>query len=129
MGAVSSGAHYIAFEPNTETFNGLNRMVDFLNIRDSVTLICDDALNMDKYDIPKVDMVLTSPPYFDLEVYTHENTQSINQINNYGDWSELFLKKIIELTTNKLNDGGVSCWNVGKVGKNDMNIEIGRAHV
>jgi 16S rRNA G966 N2-methylase RsmD len=129
LGAVSFGAHYIAFEPNTKTFNNLNAMAKFLGIESKVTLICDDALNMDKYDIPKVDMILTSPPYFDLEVYTHENTQSINNIDNYTDWSEKFLKQLIKLSTNKLSKNGISCWNVGKVGKNDMNDDVLNYHM
>ena len=128
LGAVSSGVHYIAFEPNTKTFDGLKRMVDFLGIQDSVTLICDDALKMNQYNIPKVDMVLTSPPYFDLEVYTKEETQSISNTNSYEQWSLLFLKGIIKLSTDKLNENGVSCWNVGKVGKNDMNDDVLKYH-
>lgn len=128
LGAVSYGANYIAFEPNTKTFEGLNKLVDFLGIRDKVTLICDDVLNMDSYSLPDVDMILTSPPYFDLEVYTHENTQSIATLNSYDSWSQNFLKKVIELGLNKLNSDGVSCWNVGKVGKNDMNVDVQKYH-
>ena len=30
------------------------------------------------------DVCLTSPPYFDLEVYSHEETQSINNYKTYG---------------------------------------------
>lgn len=128
LGAVASGAHYIGFDPNTETFNNLKRLVDFLNIGDKVTLICDDAMNMDKYDLPKIDLIITSPPYFDLEVYTNETTQSIENHSNYESWSNYFLKGIVEKTTHLLNDGGVSCWNVGKVGKNDMNDDVQKYH-
>jgi hypothetical protein len=39
LGAVASGAHYIGFDPNTETFKNLTRMVEFLGIQDKVTLI------------------------------------------------------------------------------------------
>jgi len=74
---------YTAFEPNTTTYNNLMKIVDFLGIHDKVTLICDDARNMSHYNIPKVDLVLTSPPYFDLEVYAHEDTQSIKNLNTY----------------------------------------------
>lgn len=128
LGAVASGAHYIGFDPNTETFNNLKRMVEFLNITDKVTLICDDAMNMNNYDLPKVDLIITSPPYFDLEVYTKENTQSISNHSNYRGWSDYFLKGIIEKSTCLLNENGVSCWNVGKVGKNDMNDDVKNYH-
>ena len=124
LGCVASGAYYIAFEPNTETFNNLQRLIGFLGIQDKVRIICDDALNMDKYDLPNFDLILTSPPYFDLEVYTHEDTQSIKIHNSYESWSENFLRNLIHKSLSLLNDGGVSCWNVGKVGKNDMNDDV-----
>lgn len=128
LGAVASGTHYIGFDPNTETFNNLKRMVKFLEIENKVTLICDDAMNMAKYNLPKVDLIITSPPYFDLEVYTNEDTQSINKHSNYRSWSDYFLKGIIENTTCLLNENGVSCWNVGKVGKNDMKDDVKNYH-
>jgi 16S rRNA G966 N2-methylase RsmD len=125
LGAVASGAHYIGFDPNTVTFKNLKSLAEFLNIENKVTLICDDAMNMDKYDFPKVDLVLTSPPYFDLEVYSTESTQSINKHSTYRGWSDYFLKGIIVKSTNLLTENGVSCWNVGKVGKNDMRVDVG----
>lgn len=124
LGAVSYGAHYIAFEPNTETYKNLNDIVNFLGIQNRVTLICDDALNMKKYNLPKVDLVLTSPPYFDLEVYAHQNTQSITNTSTYQEWADTFLRGIIHLSIEHLKEDGVSCWNVGKVRNRDMNDDV-----
>lgn len=128
LGAVSYGAEYVGFEPNTTTFNNLKKIADFLNINDKVTLVCDDARNMAKHNISKVDMVLTSPPYFDLEIYTHEETQSINQMSSYQEWADGFLKEIIKLSIDHLNENGVSCWNVGKVKNRDMNDDVLKYH-
>jgi 16S rRNA G966 N2-methylase RsmD len=128
LGTVSYGADYIAFEPNTTTYNNLMKIVDFLGINNKVTLICDDARNMLKYNLPKVDMVLTSPPYFDLEVYTHEDTQSIINTTSYQDWADSFLREIIKLSISHLNENGVSCWNVGKVKNRDMNVDVEKYH-
>jgi 16S rRNA G966 N2-methylase RsmD len=126
LGVVSSGANYIAFEPNTKTYKGLMEIVEFLNIQDKVTLICDDALRMNDYNLPKVDMILTSPPYFDVEVYCKENTQSITNISDYDGWVNSFLEPLIVNSLSYLNDGGVTCWNVGKVGKRDMKDDVER---
>lgn len=128
LGAVSYGAHYIAFEPNTTTYNNLMKMVNFLGIQHQVTLICDDARNMNKYNLPKADLVLTSPPYFDLEVYTHEASQSITSTPTYQDWADGFLREIIKLGIEHLNPNGVSCWNVGKVRNRDMNDDVLKYH-
>lgn len=128
LGAVASGAYYTAFEPNTTTYDNLLKIVDFLGIHEKVTLVCDDARNMKQYDIGMVDMVLTSPPYFDLEVYTHQDTQSITELKTYSEWADNFLREIIKLGTEHLTGNGVSCWNVGKVGKNDMNVDVLKYH-
>lgn len=128
LGAVSYGANYIAFEPNTTTYKNLQDIVNFLGISNQVTLICDDARNMAKYNLPKVDLVLTSPPYFDLEVYTHEATQSITNTSTYQEWADNFLCEIIRLSIDQLNTNGVSCWNVGKVKNRDMNIDVEKYH-
>lgn len=128
LGTVSSGSRYIAFEPNTTTYDNLNKLAKFLDIQDKVTLICDDALNMDKYDIPKVDLIITSPPYYDLEVYCNESTQSITNYDSYDEWSENFLHTLILLCIKRLNPKGVSCWNVGKVANKDMNDDVMTYH-
>ena len=128
LGAVAYGAHYIAFDPNTTTFNNLQKIVNFLGIQNKVTLICDDARNMNKYNLPKVNMVLTSPPYFDLEVYAHEDTQSITNTPTYQDWADGFLRETIKLGIEHLNPNGVSCWNVGKVRNRDMNDDVLKYH-
>jgi tRNA1(Val) A37 N6-methylase TrmN6 len=129
LGVVSSGADYIAFEPNTKTYENLLCLSKFLNIENKVRIICDDAMNMLKYDLPKVDCVLTSPPYFDVEIYTHEKTQSVTNYDSYEKWSEHFLKSILKKSLSFLNTDGVSCWNVGKVGKNDMNDDVLKYHM
>jgi 16S rRNA G966 N2-methylase RsmD len=128
LGAVSAGAKYIAFEPNTTTYDNLLRIVNFLGIEQHVTLICDGAENMNKYNIPTVDMVLTSPPYFDLEVYTDEITQSVHNYNKYQNWADNWLKPVISLGVNYLKSDGVSCWNVGRVKNHDMNSDVLKYH-
>lgn len=124
LGVVASGAKYIAFEPNTKTFDGLTKLAKFLGIEKSVTLICDDALHMDKYNFPKVNLVLTSPPYFDLEVYSKEETQSITKHNTYQSWADNFLQPLIKLCLDRLTSNGLSCWNVGKFANKDMNLDV-----
>jgi len=128
LGAVAYGAHYTAFEPNTTTYANLMNIVQFLGIQNSVTLICDDARNMTKYNLSTFDMVLTSPPYFNLEVYSHESTQSVSEASTYQQWADGFLRDIIKLGIDHLNPHGVSCWNVGKVRSRDMNEDVLKYH-
>ena len=128
LGCVASGAEYVAFEPNTETYNGLIKLIEFLNIGDRVTIINDSALEMNKYDIGEFDLVLTSPPYFDLEVYSHEDTQSIKGCDNYSMWVDNFLKPLINLSFEYLKQDGWSCWNVHNIGKMKMIEDVRNLH-
>jgi 16S rRNA G966 N2-methylase RsmD len=128
LGSVANNAHYIAFEPNKATYDNLQRMIAFLGIEHKTTIINDDALNIDNYNIPSVDIVLTSPPYFDLEVYCKESSQSITNRSTYKEWNDNFLYPLIQKFASKLKANGRSCWNVAKVGKNDMWKSVDDAH-
>ena len=128
LGIVAAGAEYIAFEPNTETYEGLLKLIKLLGIEDKVRIIKDSALEMDKYDIGEFDLILTSPPYFDLEVYSHEDTQSIKGCDTYSMWVNNFLKPLIELSISHMKQNGWSCWNVHNVGKMKMIDDVKVIH-
>lgn len=128
LGSVANGCKYYAFEPNTQTYNNLQKLISFLNIDDMVTIINDSVLNFDKYEVERADTCLTSPPYFDLEKYCDEETQSINGINTYEEWVEEFLDPVIKLCITNLKDGGKSCWNVASIGKYKMWDDVNRIH-
>ena len=128
LGTIAAGAEYVAFEPNTETYEGLLNLSKFLGIQDKVRIIKDSALEMDKYDIGEFDLILTSPPYFDLEVYSHEDTQSIKGCDTYSMWVNNFLKPLIELSISHMKQNGWSCWNVHNVGKMKMIDDVKEIH-
>lgn len=128
LGCIANGSEYVGFDPNTETYKHLTELVEFLGVSSRVRLICDDALRMDEYDIGMFDAVITSPPYFDLEVYCKEETQSISKSSNYKEWNEKFLSPLIQKCVSHLNTGGKSCWNVAKVGTNDMWDSVHTTH-
>jgi 16S rRNA G966 N2-methylase RsmD len=128
LGTIAAGAEYVAFEPNTETYEGLLNLSKFLGIQDKVRIIKDSALEMDKYDIGEFDLILTSPPYFDLEVYSHEDTQSIKGCDTYSIWVNNFLKPLIELSISHMKVDGWSCWNVHNIGKMKMIDDVKEIH-
>lgn len=128
MGVVAAGAEYVAFEPNTETYNGLMKLIAFLGIGDKVKIIKDSALEMEKYNIGEFDLILTSPPYFDLEVYSQEDTQSIKGCDTYKMWVDKFLNPLINSALNHLKENGWSCWNVHNVGKMKMIDDVKEIH-
>lgn len=128
LGSVSNGCNYYAFEPNVETYTNLIQLSKFLNIESKVYIFCDDARNMDKYCLPEFDCILTSPPYFDLEIYSDENTQSIHNVESYREWVNKFLQPIIQYSTSLLVNDGISCWNVAKIKQGDMWKDVMEIH-
>lgn len=112
LGTVSTGWHYIACEPNVETYNNLRTLIDFLGIDSNVTLHNIPAEEFDYKSLEgKVDIVLTSPPYFNLEVYTDSTNQSYHKHNTYETWVNNWLEPLITNCVSMLKDNGLSCWN------------------
>lgn len=120
LGAVASGAKYIGVEPNTKTYENLKRLSIFLGIEDKVTIFNECVENFD-YNSIQYDLVLTSPPYYNLEIYCDENTQSEIKFPSYQDWLLQWLEPLI-VNTGKNCD--TICWNVANVGKMKLQDEL-----
>ena len=68
---------------------------------------------LDKLKEKRFDMCLTSPPYYDLEVYSHEETQSIQKFKSYDEWINEFIKPIIDFVCSHVDK--YSCWSVKNI--------------
>ena len=108
--ACINNVKYTGIEPLTKTFQGLNCIKKELKL-DNVILYNDTAENV----LPKLkkeyDIALTSPPYYNLELYSDESTQS-HHYGSYDNWIDKFLRPVLHGTLDKLVDSGYSCWSV-----------------
>jgi 16S rRNA G966 N2-methylase RsmD len=104
--ACRADRHYIGIEPNVETYGNLCRLRDFLQLK-NVELINDCAENVVD-SIDGYDTTLTSPPYYNLEIYCDEKTQSIN-LGTYSEWLDKFIFKLINSSFDKAT---YYCWSV-----------------
>ena len=88
--------HYIGTEPSSKTYDGLLEMKkDFSYLNKEVDIY---KLGSEDY-IPEkesLDLCFTSPPYFDTEKYSDEDTQSFKKFPTEDGWVNGFLKKTIE---------------------------------
>jgi len=128
IGTIAAGAYYIGFEPNTKTYDNLLRIIDYLNLKGKVTLYNDVAENIDKYDFPEVNLVLTSPPYYNLEVYSDESTQSVKNNQSYNEWLSSFLTPVIHKSISRGNKSVCSAWNVANFSKYKMIQDVEKIH-
>lgn len=113
LGAVAAGARYIGCEPNTETYQNLTKLAAFLGIENQVKLFNSPAEEINLSPL-SYDLVLTSPPYYNLEVYSSEDTQSENRYNSYADWLKQWFEPLVLSTAAKAK---TVCWNIADVGK------------
>ena len=79
-------------------------------------LLCEPAEDVDlsKYE-GMMDIVFTSPPYFNVERYSHDDTQSWVRYKNIDLWNENFLQKAVKNVWKTLRKGGLLMVNISDV--------------
>jgi hypothetical protein len=96
-------AKYIGFDPNTHLENGYNSIIQDANSTVQTELYIEPFSDKG-YD--NVDLVFTSPPFFDLEVYTNQETQSIHNVKTYKEWLKVFYYPMLDVAWQSLKKGG-----------------------
>jgi hypothetical protein len=116
LGALASKAvkKYIGTEPSTLTYIGLENIAkDFAHLPVEVDLHkcgSEDFIP----DCP-VDLCFTSPPYFNTEMYSDEDTQSYKKYATAAEWNEGFLRKTIQNCRACLKPSGYMIINIANV--------------
>ena len=145
LGAMASKKriHYIGTDPNTDNWideidkSRYEYVADFFNEHGLETNpFWEEPKNTYHYfqlgsehvgDHPdyqqykgKLDMVFTSPPYFDREQYSDDDEQSFKAYPMYSDWRDNFLKPTLTNAFNSLRNDRYLLWNIAdiKIGKN-----------
>jgi cell division protein YceG involved in septum cleavage len=80
--ATKKGLTYVATDPWKTVVEQNNNIASFLKMNDKVKLFCEGAENFcpDEYK-GKIDLIFSSPPYFDKEIYDNE-TQKVATNNS-----------------------------------------------
>ena len=123
LGALSSKNNYksVGTDPCTETMYHLHELGEYIEMvtgrEDSYDLHCvgsEDFLG--KPD--SIDFAFSSPPYFNLEIYSDEDTQCYNKFPTLEEWLEGYVRKTIQNIKYMLKPGRVYAINIAdfKVG-------------
>lgn len=113
----SNAQEYIGIDPNKNI--DYNAILKWIGENDSqskkVSIIRKPAEDVDFSKLGTFDFVFTSPPYFDLEVYSEDNTQSVIRYKTYDIWFEKFLKVVLNKSIDVLKIGGHIAINIQNI--------------
>lgn len=111
LGALSSNNNYkyIAVQPNSDTYYNLlqlGQIIETITKRKNSFQIykqCSEQF------IPKtkIDFAFSCPPFFDLQKYSNQPTQSIIKFPQYQDWLEYYVRPTIKNCYNSLKEQGI----------------------
>lgn len=97
IGAASIGSFYHGFEPSTRTYRGLVQLGNFLKtFRNGFDFRIENIPFEDAELSKHYDFALTSPPYYDTEIYSDEETNSCNRYKDYSEWETGFYLPMIK---------------------------------
>ena len=112
---ASNCKEYECCEPSTKSYEGLLNLKNtypYLKKTIKVNNLCAEDY------VPKeshFDLAFTSPPYFNTEEYSTEDTQSYLRYPSYEEWKEGFLKRMIHNCHIGLKDNGILIINIANV--------------
>ena len=116
---------YTGIDLNVSLKKPYEEMVEVLKeyTTTKINLMFKDALKVD-YNKLDYDLVLTSPPYYNMEIYTGTERRSVEE------WNETFYKPLFDKTWNGLKVGGHYCLNVPiKVYEDVLIPLLGKANI
>jgi hypothetical protein len=129
LGALSSKNDYtyIGVEPNTETFanlNNLGKQIEQVTERNNSFILYNDVSENLVLPDSSIDFAFSSPPYFDLERYTDEETQSYNKFPELEDWLEGYVRPTIQNIYKALKPGCFYAVNIADFKYGNKKIEF-----
>lgn len=109
LGSLAAGAEYTGFEPDPNTFGGLQGILE--DVGKTADIHNEPAeTGLAKVQSGVYDLVLTSPPYYNLEMYT-AGDQSVKE-QSWEEWVDGWLKPVVKECLRCLKPNGKSCWSV-----------------
>lgn len=126
VGFLASGAEsYVGVDPNSVLQRPYQEIADFCDTGKSVKFICSPAEDADLTD--RFDFIFTSPPYFNVEKYSEEDTQSWKRYQTIEAWLDHFFLPVLGKCWDALEEGGRLAINIADKGHSrgdDINAPI-----
>lgn len=121
--AAEDTAHYVGIDPRAENHPIYEQQAEFY--RNNLSFFEKDKkatfyqspaedLDLSEYE-NYFDIVFSSPPYFSVERYSYDDTQSWVRYKTIDDWNTKFLHRTIENVWPTIKVGGYLCINIADV--------------
>ena len=124
--AGETSEYYLGIDPRKENHPIYEEQSEFYNKHRSMfepnktsEFICQPAEDVDFMGYKdKFDTVFTSPPYFNVERYSYDDTQSWVKYKEIDEWNENFLQKTLKNLWCSVKSGGYLLVNISDVYSN-----------
>lgn len=113
--ATSSIKKYIGIDPNTKLIQNYTNQINTFNTNKNIQIISGPAEEEVYKTEETFDTIFTSPPYFIIERYSKDNTQSWQRYKKIDAWLEKFLFKTLEGCWKLLKLNGILAINISDV--------------
>ena len=126
IGALSTSniKKYIGTDPSTVAYEGVCKIKEDFSYIDKEIELHKLGSEVFKPEPNSLDLCFTSPPYFDTEKYSDEDTQSYKKYPSEDKWINGFLYKTIENCHTGLKKNGYLLMNIANT-SSGKNIEKG----
>ena len=129
LGALTSknNYRYIGVEPCTETYKNLNRLGKYIEEttgRSKIFKIFYQGSEDFKLKENSVDFAFSSPPYFNLEKYSNEDTQCYNKFSELLEWFDGYVRPTIENIYTMLKPNKYYAVNIADFKISNKNVEF-----
>ena len=111
IGSSNFKYKYIGVEPNTETVNYLNYLNDVIDEATGVRGTIIQSVS-EQYQPEDIDCAFSSPPYFNLEKYSNEETQCMVQFTTLDEWFDGYVAPTMKNIHQGLNSDGFFATNI-----------------
>jgi SAM-dependent methyltransferase len=103
--------NYIGVEPNTETVKNLNYLNDLIQEAVGTRGTIVQSVS-EEYQPEDIDLAFSSPPYFNLEKYSDEDTQCMVRYKTLDEWFDGYVAPTIQQIHRGLNREGLFATNI-----------------
>jgi hypothetical protein len=121
LSGIVTDIEYTGVDPNTKLFKGYNEIIDTFAKKTSKSKYTLINKPFEEADLQNktYDMIFTSPPYFDIETYSKNSTQSLAKYSTEMAWIAGFFKPMLLKAYKHLLTGGYMCININQKDKRE----------